>query len=150
MLLKWDKLTLHLRLRPLLHQSLKSLQRWYKDRVDPMVLYGVVLPFLFIGGISTYHALGNPTGSWSSVWVISENMLLLSISKLVVILSYEGYVKKIFKYIFTPYFILKCVYHICCYLQIYIVSRQVWKEIWIIVLILTFIIGGIIILKRER
>jgi hypothetical protein len=121
-----------------------------KIQIDLVELFGIALPFLFIIIITIYHILGNPKGNWSIVWALSENMLLLSMSGLIILLSYSGIIRNIFKYIFNPYFCLKCIYHICCYLQIRLWSAQIWKEIWVTILILSIIVGVIIVKNKDK
>lgn len=119
-----------------------------RENIDLVELFGIVLPFLFIIIIGIYHIKGNPNGKWSTVQVLSENMQSLSMVGLIILLSYSGVIRSIYKYIFAPYFIIKCIYHISCYLQIYIVSPKIWEIIWITILLSSFIVGLIIIRRK--
>jgi len=118
-------------------------------RIDLVDLIGIIPPILFIVIISIFHYKSNPSGGWSVVWVLSENMLLLSMSLTIIVLSYSGILRNFFKYVFAPYFLVKCIYHIFCYLQIYIMPYDAWKKFWIGIIFLIFILGFIIILYKH-
>jgi len=114
----------------------------------------VVICLLFAIAISLYHVsyegyLGLSDKFWGSLWAISENGLSLTLCFLVAIYSY-GILQKLFTWLFIPYFSIKLVYHFSCYSKIYLVSSDVWRYVWSIVLIFIILIGLIIVIKKRH
>lgn len=79
--------------------------------------------------ISIYHVAGTETKLWSALWALSENSLMLTMSLYIAYLS-EGFLKVFFRWAFPPYFMIKLVYHISCYVGIYLMSPEKWAVLW--------------------
>lgn len=110
----------------------------------------IVPPIVFLVFITMYHLsyygyLGFPKSVWKSVYAIANNGLFLSLCITIIILiqaiknnSLGNYqrIKNMFWIVFVPYFTLKIIYDVTCYLNIYITSKDVWEDIWSIALVL--------------
>lgn len=79
--------------------------------------------------ISLYHVAGSETKLWSALWALSENSLLLTMSLYIAYLS-EGFIKVFFRWAFPPYFVIKLVYHISCYVGFYLMPPEAWSVLW--------------------
>lgn len=114
----------------------------------------IMICLLFVMAISLYHVssdgyLGLSEKSWYYVWIISENGLLLTMSFLMLLYS-TCVIRKMFSYLFIPYFSLKLIYHFTCIAGIYVLSPAVWESVWVIILILLVIAALIFIITNSR
>ena len=125
-------------------------------KVNMIELIQVVSILLFVILISIYHIsfdgyLGISEKNWAVVWAIAENGLLLTLSFIVVSRSI-GIVRIICRWILTPYFILKLIYHLSCFSGIYLFSIKTWMNFWSFVLvglIITTLIACINLIYRK-
>lgn len=114
----------------------------------------VVFSLLFMIAISLYHVsydgyLGLSQRFWESLWAISNNGIMLSMSFLVYLYSF-GPLRSVMLFIFMPYFTLKLIYQFSVYSEIYIVSPSVWEKIWSFALVFIIIASLIITLTRIK
>ena len=92
--------------------------------------------------ISLYHLKGADSLKWLKIWEIAENGLLLTMSLYIAYLS-EGFMKIFFRWVFPPYFIVKLVYHLSCYVGIYIMSPARWEQLWSGIVV-AFLLTGLV------
>ena len=123
-------------------------------KIDMIEIITVVTCLLFAIAISLYHIsypgyLGLSEKAWSIVWVFAENGLSLAMSVIIAI-SFFGIIKKMFTWLFIPYFSLKLIYHFTVYSGVYMISPKAWENIWSAVLVLLFISGLYLIFKRKH
>ena len=117
------------------------------QKIDWLEILIVALCIIFATTISLYHIsydgyLKLSSSEWNIVWAISENSITVIMSFLLVIFT-AGAMKVLFKWLFVPYFIVKLTYHISCFAQIYLWSKEKWEIIWstiCVVLILSSLI----------
>jgi len=114
----------------------------------------IVFSLLFMIAISLYHVsydgyLGMSLKFWESVWVISNNGILLTMSFVTFLYSF-GLLRSLILYVFMPYFVLKLVYQFSVYSEIYIFHPLVWEKIWSLALVLLIIASLIIILTKIK
>lgn len=124
------------------------------SRFDWVELLIIVTCLIFTLAISLYHISFNgflslSESGWGTVWAISENGLSIIMSIIIAIYSY-GSIKKLFKYLFIPYFSLKLIYHASCYSGLYLMSKNAWESFWSIVMIIMIIVGFCLILIQSR
>jgi hypothetical protein len=104
----------------------------------------LVICLLFIIVISLYHIsydgylqiLGK---TWDVIWAVSNDGLMMTMSLIISLLSI-GLVKKIFRWVFVPYFILKLVYDISCFSGVVFFEKAIWEDIWSYVLVISLTI----------
>lgn len=113
-------------------------------KIDLIEVYAVVACLLFAITISLYHVsfdgyLGLSERTWSVVWAVSENGFALILCHIVSIYLC-GVVRKVFRYVLMPYFILKLIYHVSCYSGLYLMSKEAWEELWSYVLVVLIIV----------
>jgi hypothetical protein len=110
-------------------------------KVDTIELIAVVVCLLFAIAISLYHLsyegyLGLSESSWGTVWAISENGFSLSLVTMIGIGVYlSEVIRKIFKFVFIPYFILKLIYHYSCYSGKILLPEDSWRNVWSVALV---------------
>lgn len=114
-------------------------------RIDFIELISVALCLIFVLLLSLFHIssegyLGLTEDQWEVIWAISENSLSLISCILITIYTY-GAIKKLFAFLFIPYFIVKLIYHISCFAKIYLFSKEVWQTIWSLICVLIIVIG---------
>lgn len=124
------------------------------SKIDWIELLFIVTCLLFTLAISLYHISYNgflslSESEWGTVWAISENGLSIMMSIIIAIYSY-GSIKKLFKYLFIPYFSLKLIYHASCYSGWYLMSLSAWESVWSIAMLVMIIAGFCIILIQGR
>ena len=108
-------------------------------------LIAVMGCLLFAIAISSYHIsfdgyLGIGERTWGLIWAIGENGFALSLCGLVLVYS-VGWISRLMKFVFIPYFAFKLIYHISCYSGVYLFSPHTWETIWSYVLVLLFIVS---------
>jgi hypothetical protein len=118
-------------------------------KVDYIELIAIAGCLIFAVAISLYHIadkdsgyLGLSISFWRSVWAIAENsfsLLLVIMMAMGMYLSSLG--RKMFKYVFTPYFAMKLIYHFSCYSGWYLFSEDRWEKIWSAILVILIISG---------
>lgn len=96
---------------------------------DKIGLIALIACLVFAVVISLYHVRGNDSKLWSLLWVSSENSLMLTMSLYIAYLS-DGFLKIFFRWVFPPYFVIKLVYHFCCYVGFYLMSPEMWSVLW--------------------
>ena len=92
-------------------------------------LITLIVSLIFAIVISLYHLTGDDSKLWSALWALSENGLLLTLSLYAAYLS-EGFMKVFFQWVLPPYFIIKLMYHLSCYVGIYLISPEAWSVLW--------------------
>jgi|WetSurMetagenome_2_1015567.scaffolds.fasta_scaffold372131_2 hypothetical protein len=120
--------------------------------INSREFYIVFISLLLLIVISLYHIsregfLGLSVAKWSVVWVICENGILLLFSILGGI-YFLGLIRKIFRWVFTPYFIVKLVYQFSCFAGVYIFSSATWEVIWSFICV-AIIVTGIFLCIRK-
>jgi len=98
-------------------------------RKEKIGLITLIASLIFAIVISLYHVAGTETKLWSALWALSENSLLLIMSLYIAYLS-SGFMKVFFRWAFPPYFVIKLVYHVSCYIGIYLMSPEAWSVLW--------------------
>jgi hypothetical protein len=116
-------------------------------KVDWFEIGVISLCLLFVTAISLYHIsyngyLGISENGWSTIWAVAENGFSLFLCVLVAN-AIQGTIRKLFNWIFVPYFALKLIYHVSCYSGIYLLSKEIWEFIWSFVLVF-MIIGSLL------
>lgn len=114
----------------------------------------IIFSLLFIIAISLYHIsyegyLGLSQRFWESVWAISNNGILLTMSFLVVLYSW-GVIRLLFTWVFIPYFLIKLIYQFSVYSEIYVFSPKTWEYIWSITLVFIIMTSLLITLTKIR
>jgi hypothetical protein len=120
-------------------------------KVNWLAIIALVPCLIFLISISMYHLsyygyLGLPREAWRHVWAISENGLLLSlfvtiilllrlILKLKLLTNPETIrtiimMRNFFIIVILPYFVLKILYHISFYFNVYFWSLEKWEKVW--------------------
>ena len=94
--------------------------------------------------ISLYHVsyngfLGLSDKIWGSVWAISENGFMLTLSIIIILFNY-GVIRTLFKYVFIPYFTIKLIYHFSCLSGVYLLAKGAWSNLWSIICVSLFIL----------
>jgi preprotein translocase subunit SecE len=97
---------------------------------------------LFTIAISLYHLshegyLGLTEKQWGVVWAISEEGLTLTLCT-VIFLFATGFIKWFFGGLLV-YLGIKIIYHISCFSSIYLFSKEIWIDLWSIVLVFLLI-----------
>jgi len=116
-----------------------------KIKFEKLEMILILLCFIFAIIISLFHLsfagfLGLSKERWNVVWAFSENGLGLVMSILLWFFSY-GAIKKLFLYLFIPYFLVKLIYHFSCYANIYLWSKEKWDITWSFVCVICILFG---------
>jgi len=114
----------------------------------------VIFSLLFMIAISLYHVsyegfLGLSNLFWESLWAISNNGILLTMSFLVILYSF-GVIRLLFIWVFIPYFLLKLIYQFSVYSEIYIISPKAWESVWSGLLVFIIISTLAITLRKYK
>lgn len=116
-----------------------------KTLIDKFILIASV----YISLRTVYHILGTTSVKWNVFACLIDNLLVLSMSFL--LLNFKNLtLKRLVKYVFIPYFLLKCIYQITCYFQVKILPAKVWDFIWTYILVACILIGLVIYRKMPH
>lgn len=108
----------------------------------------ILLPFLFMAMISSYHAFGEQTANWKAVWACAHHLLIIGMSLLIGYLLADKLMKFVFYWTIPVYFGFKCLYYLTCYLNIFILKPAIWDAIWNLILILLMFLLSIILIYK--
>lgn len=113
-------------------------------KIDVIEVCSIVTCLMFVIAISLYHVsydgyLGLKERTWSVVWAVSENGFALALCVIVGFHSY-GVVRRMFRYVLIPYFVLKLAYHVSCYSGLYLMSKKEWEGLWSYMLVALIIL----------
>ena len=78
---------------------------------------------------------------WAVIWSVAVNLLSLSFV-IYIITKEEGFLRYFWGLTFIPYFVVKMIYEISAYGQIYIIPADYWK--WIDFLMIDLMLAGFI------
>jgi len=120
-------------------------------------LFFVLSCIFFAISTCLYHMsydgyLGLTNQVWNTIWAISENGICLMMCLLINLLT-AGILRILFTWIFIPYFVVKLTYHISCYANIYVCSKEDWGIIWGFICVTLIMIGlvfSIILIRRKN
>jgi hypothetical protein len=114
--------------------SAKTSKTIVMERNKLIELIAIVTAIIFAVAMSFYHLFSTESTfltreGWTLVWAIVENGLPISLCVIISLLTI-GSVRFIFRWLFPTYFLVRFIYHLSCYLQIFVVSDKVWNWIW--------------------
>lgn len=114
----------------------------------------VIFSLLFMIAISLYHVsyegfLGLTNRFWESLWAVSNNGILLTMSFMIILYSW-GVIRLLFTWVFIPYFVLKLIYQFSVYSEVYLMSPKAWENVWSFALVFIIISALFITLTKIR
>jgi hypothetical protein len=114
----------------------------------------VVFSLLFMIAISLYHVscdgfLGLSNLFWESLWAMSNNGLMLTMSFLIMLYSW-GVLRLLIIWVFIPYFTIKLIYQFSVYSEVYLISPKAWEGVWSFTLVFVIIAALFITLTKIR
>jgi len=84
---------------------------------------------------------------WNIVWLVSENGIMLLFSVISGI-YFIGLIRYIFRWVFTPLFIIKLIYHFTCFTGVYLFSPAIWEVVWSFMCAIVVLAGLVLIVKK--
>lgn len=84
---------------------------------------------------------------WNIIWLVSENGIMLLFSVISGI-YFIGPIRYIFRWVFTPLFIIKLIYHFTCFTGVYLFSPTIWEVVWSFMCAIVVLAGLVLIVKK--
>ena len=122
-----------------------------RKNIDWIEVLISIIPVIFIGIISIWHAFGKVgVQPWKAIYFLSNHLFFIYFAVVIILVSHYSLVRRIMAYIIIPYFTIKIIYQFAIWAGFTIESDRIAEIAWSFIFILTTLIGAIILWNRLK
>ena len=122
-----------------------------KKMIDWIEVIISVIPIVFIGIISIWHAFGKVgVQPLKAIYFLSNHLFFIYFAITIILLSHYLLLRKIMAYIVIPYFTIKIVYQLAIYCRLSACDDKISELCWGFIFIVTTLVGSIMLWNRLR